>query len=219
MACEHTKRWYCQARGHENQVFNRKVDLEDHIRQSHIHDIAEDQVEPLVEASAKPASELFAILVVALGAYEEPTRGSVPACPFCEEFSAQNHPPGNGSPEVYSNGFDKLISEHIARHLESISLLSLPGREDIALSDSPWASEEPVNRLSDDEPAVSRTEDLSLSFEDNGTSSAESLYDDTPLLCQDWDFIFNAPGGRLSIFPSAEEDDLLRKFLETSIKW
>ncbi|KAI4248657.1 MAG: hypothetical protein L6R42_009206 [Xanthoria sp. 1 TBL-2021] len=105
------------------------------MRQEHSDDISIDQLALLVEKSAHPAADPLEVLV----RYEKvgsEDRSVCPLCPFAIE-NTRIPEPRSLIPDASVCAEDaKAMRDHVAEHLESIALLSLPEQEiDDAASD------------------------------------------------------------------------------------
>ena len=106
MQLEHTIQWRCNAPGHPPQSFGKERDLDDHIRSSHAGTFTESQLPLLKRRSAQPAPETFV------------------SCPLC------GYPPAESPNRQNSGKYLEDLPNHIAVHLQSIAVMSLPWRDD-----------------------------------------------------------------------------------------
>lgn len=212
MAWQHTITWPCQVLGHDDQLFRSPEDLRHHILACHSSEIPFEQIPFVLEKCAKPAPDVF----VALAAHfhNEPTE-ELSACPFCDESETRI---GTVEPEeiVYlPDQSYKFVRDHIASHLESIALLSLPERDDLdatvshahALSKGYPAGEDSrstLSSMSSPHAAESEVDEQAADLEDNIPPDCPSRHD--------WSFIYNSSCGALNIFPPPEKDETLLEF-------
>ncbi|KIL88188.1 kinesin light chain [Fusarium avenaceum] len=128
MASQHNKIWACQATGHEEYIFQDPADLRVHLEVEHPDILLDNQISFVVEKSAKSGPDIFA----ALAAENMLQNDSVLcACPFCDEPETQLDALSNGVMNTFPRESYKKIRDHISGHLESISLESLPPRDDV----------------------------------------------------------------------------------------
>ncbi|KAL8668600.1 MAG: hypothetical protein Q9168_006777 [Polycauliona sp. 1 TL-2023] len=115
--------------------FDTSEECEMHMRREHSDDISIDQLAMLVEKSAHPAADPLDVLVRC----EETGSGDRSVCPLCPFATDNTRVPEPLSlvPEASASAdTGKVMRDHIAEHLESIALLSLPEQEvDDAASD------------------------------------------------------------------------------------
>lgn len=214
MAWEHTKFWSCQVKGHEDQIFTGPDILADHIHQEHTKEIAADQILPLVERSAKPAPDTFAILALAFNKPIDSTHRTISFCPFCEDAKTEVEGPEEERVAMYQKDSSRRARDHIARHLETIALLSLPERDDL----DPSNVRETSRQSNPNRPTKTRMMGFdpeyllehSTSWEDSGISAADSIDDDMPSPEQSWEIIFSTSRWRANILPSVEVDKVLQ---------
>ena len=107
MQWEHTLQWRCNAPGHPPQYFAKEQDFDDHLRSSHAGTFTESQLPLLKRRSAQPAPKTFL------------------SCPLC------GHPPAESPDGIISGTCLEELPNHIAAHLQSIAVMSLPWREDL----------------------------------------------------------------------------------------
>ncbi|KAK3384603.1 hypothetical protein B0T24DRAFT_716268 [Lasiosphaeria ovina] len=216
MQWQHTVVWACQVRGHEFAIYDSPGELEHHIRSEHPASFTEIQLPVLIQESASPAPDTFALLTASLAAEcqtDSPTNIGH-ECPICQKKFHQRT-----SEEVSSgDGGEGDVQNHVLYHLESVALLSLP-IDDKRTSDSAGsnrlqssANREALVEDGDDLPAVvfsdshsnpSESDDFSQSQEDasSGHELSRLAYDGR------WGEIFRAvkqPG-----VPQPDEDRLL----------
>ena len=107
MQWEHTLQWRCNAPSHPPQYFAKEQDFDDHLRSSHAGTFTESQLPLLKRRSAQPAPKTFL------------------SCPLC------GHPPAESPDGITSGTCLEELPNHIAAHLQSIAVMSLPWREDL----------------------------------------------------------------------------------------
>lgn len=101
------------------------------MNKEHRDSFTESQLPILVQKSAHPAPDTFSILTARNKGAVSGSRYECPLCPFfVEKTKDQNHPDSTllGA-EFPVNEAPKIIQNHIAAHLESIALLSLPEQD------------------------------------------------------------------------------------------
>lgn len=131
MKWQHTIVWSCQAAGHKSIIFDSQVQFEQHMKEEHHDTFTESQLPMLVQKSAHPATDTFSVLTAR---NNDAASGSHYECPLCsffvEKANDQNNPDSAllGA-EFPINEAAKNIQNHIAAHLESIALLSLPEQD------------------------------------------------------------------------------------------
>ncbi len=159
MQWQHTVVWACQVRGHEFATYDSPDKLEHHIQSEHPASFSELQLPVIIQESASPAPDTFAVLTASLVA--ESCQADSPAnigheCPICQKKFHQQT-----STDVSSGDDDEGdIQNHLLYHLESIALLSLPiddKRTDSAESNhrQSSANRESLVEDGDDLPAAS----------------------------------------------------------------
>ncbi|KAL8996716.1 MAG: hypothetical protein Q9169_003831 [Polycauliona sp. 2 TL-2023] len=135
MRWQHTLVWSCQAPRHTDLQFDTSEECEMHMRREHSEDISIDQLSLLVEKSAHPAADPIDVLVRSEKDGPE-DRSVCPLCPFATGNSRAPEPLSLVPNASASAEAGKLMRDHVAEHLESIALLSLPEQEvDDAASD------------------------------------------------------------------------------------
>ena len=133
MKWQHTIVWSCQACSHKSAVFDSKTELEQHMNKEHHNTFTKSQLPMLIQKSAHPASDLFSILTARRN-HDAASSGLRYECPLCdflvEKAGDQNHLDSTlHGAELPINQASKIIQNHIAAHLESIALLSLPEQD------------------------------------------------------------------------------------------
>ena len=156
MQWEHTIQWRCNAPGHPPRSFGKEQDFDDHLRSSHTGTFTESQLPLLKRRSAQPASQTFL------------------SCPLCGCSSAQS------SDGKVSGTCLEDLSSHVAAHLQSIAVMSLPWREDL---------EEVV---SSNRTSAPRARDSIL---DNEDQISAMTFDESPRDFTDATYVFNDETG------------------------
>ncbi|KAL8898097.1 MAG: hypothetical protein Q9207_006873 [Kuettlingeria erythrocarpa] len=130
MQWQHTRKWSCQAPGHTQLRFDTSGECEAHMQEEHGENFSAAQVALLVEKSRHPAADPLEQLVRS----ENTDCQERSVCPLCKFAVGDGriHDPLGLVPDT-SVGIDgmKQMRDHIAGHLESIALLSLPERDEI----------------------------------------------------------------------------------------
>ncbi len=132
MSWEHCTAYSCQAEGHEDTLYHSKVEFEKHIRIEHPKAFTESQLPTLLKKSLHRSSDPFDSL--ALTRREDSTASdNLRVCPLCafDLFSEGLSSGHELDTEQITDAHSKKIRHHIAAHLESIALLSLPERDDV----------------------------------------------------------------------------------------
>ncbi|KAI4163750.1 MAG: hypothetical protein LQ342_002523 [Letrouitia transgressa] len=147
MKWQHTLVWSCQAPRHTHLKFDTSAECEAHMRQEHIQDISSSQIALLVEKSAQPAADPLEVLFRKDEAGPR-ERSVCPLCPFAVE-NTRIPEPHSLVPNVSApiEGM-KQMRDHIAAHLESIALLSLPEKEELNNAASDELQSESAKRSS-----------------------------------------------------------------------
>jgi hypothetical protein len=110
---QHSFQWFCplhRSTGAEASsfTFQKKEDMEEHIKNSH-NNLSASQIRIIIRRSARPGiSPMFQ------------------SCPFCEFL-----PEGITKGEVKSTEHVSAMQGHIANHLLSLAIMSLPWRDDV----------------------------------------------------------------------------------------
>ncbi|KAI9788770.1 MAG: hypothetical protein M1816_006551 [Peltula sp. TS41687] len=215
MQWQHTLIWSCQALGHESKTFNSKMEFERHMRLEHPRAFTESQLPMLVQKSAQPASDTFTALACQGDHTFSEMLRACPLCPFSLEgadLSSQSRP----SEFLDVKGMDaksKVIRDHLAAHLESIALLSLPERDHLDDADSnerqSQESRDTVDRKDQGLPSAYFDEGESSPL----LSSFEPLPPAKPLREEDWAFVLNDPRVNRTPSPVQGQDPTLREFV------
>ncbi|KAL9000163.1 MAG: hypothetical protein Q9188_005729 [Gyalolechia gomerana] len=147
MKWQHTLVWSCQAPRHTHLKFGTNAECEAHMRQEHIQEISSAQVALLVEKSAQPAADPLEVLL-RVGEAEPQDRSVCPLCPFAVENIRVRDPKALVPDASTSIDGMKQMRDHIAAHLESIALLSLPERAELDNAASDEVQSESAKRSS-----------------------------------------------------------------------
>lgn len=131
MKWQHTIVWSCQAAGHKSILFDSKLQFEQHIKEEHHDTFTESQLPMLVQKSAHPAADTFSVLTARNNDAASGSRYECPLCSFFVEKANDQNDPDSAllGAEFPINEAAKIIQNHIAAHLESIALLSLPEQD------------------------------------------------------------------------------------------
>lgn len=149
---EHHLHWRCSTPSHAGLVFCSEVDFEEHLKSKHKGAVNEKQLQPLLNRAKRPGT-----------AFAE--------CPLCGLSPAQDASPGSISSPQYgmpatrkpsTDPSSEYLTKHVANHLLSLSLISLPWRD---MADEEMQKEETVSHHANEDPASTYHDDmLSLSF-------------------------------------------------------
>lgn len=215
MQWQHTLIWSCQAPGHESKPFNSKIEFERHMRLEHPHAFTESQLPMLVQKSAQPASDTFTALARQSDNSFSDMFRVCPLCPFSLEggdLSSQNR--SSEFLDIKStDAMSKVIRDHLAAHLESIALLSLPERDHLDDADSN------ERQSQDTRDTVDWTDqELPPPYFDEGESpsllsSLEPFPPAKQLREEDWDFVLEDPRVNRTPFTVQGQDPTLREFV------
>lgn len=211
---QHTLVFSCQSTGHKSELFDSSADLELHMHQQHWREFSESQLPFLVDKSLRPSPDTFGAFARAresIGA----SKDSTSLCPLCL-FSADepNMPPNSISGEKKF----KNIMNHIASHMESIALLSLPAAADDIGSGTPYnarsQNEEDIieRNLQDLPPAVFTDESISHMPNTEGLPG-EKLPVNDYWMNGEWSYILESTDTRKPVYKRAEDDETLRPFI------
>lgn len=229
MKWQHTIAWSCQACSHKSAVFDSKTKFEQHLLEKHHNTFTESQLPMIVQKSAHPASDTFSILTAR---NNDTAFGSRYECPLCEFFvekaGAQKRSDSTllGA-ELPTNEASKIIQNHIAAHLESLALLSLP-EQDVLDEDFSMARESEVSKNSTRQDnntfeAFSLQAELEEQQPDSAYLVVEDLSPDEAIPASDpettedtWACVFDSLGSRKKSDEDFEpaQDVNLRGFVE-----
>ncbi|KAL9600267.1 MAG: hypothetical protein Q9219_003312 [cf. Caloplaca sp. 3 TL-2023] len=190
MKWQHTLVWSCHAPRHTQLKFDTATECEAHMRQDHSQEISSAQISLLVEKSAQPAADPLAVLL----REDDAGRSVCPLCPFAVENTRVPEPHGLIPDASASVDNMKQMRDHIAAHLESIALLSLPEQEELENAASDEVQSESARRSSrgDDHdreplfPTADAWDDYNMSKE----IDSSPLSVDPASLTEDEDWIF-----------------------------
>lgn len=209
---QHTLVFSCQSTGHESELFSSSADLELHMRQQHWREFSESQLPFLVHKSLRPSPDTFGAFARAresIGASNDSTS----LCPLCP-FSADepNMPPNS----IRGEKKFKNIMNHIASHMESIALLSLPAAaDDIGSenSDNPrsQSGEDIIERNLQDLPRAVFTDEPISHMPNTMGLPGETLA--VEYLNGEWSYILESTEIRKPVYKTAEDDEILRPFI------
>jgi len=124
MQWQHTVAWTCQICGHEPATYDEPRKLEHHIRSEHPASFTEIQLPVVIQESASPAPDTFAVLTASLAAEcQTDSQANIDhECPICQKKFNQRTSEEASSPDDGEGG----VQNHVLYHLESVALLSLP---------------------------------------------------------------------------------------------
>jgi hypothetical protein len=109
----HNLQWCCDLASHELQLFDSQSRLEDHLQEVHNEDVKNSGIRQLIERNKRPAPILWT------------------ECPFCKFVpdlaDIRDVSAGLSQDELAS----KKLVKHIGHHLQAISVLALPWRDDL----------------------------------------------------------------------------------------
>lgn len=224
MKWQHTIVWFCPASQHKSELFDSKIGLEQHIQREHWNDFTESQLPILIQKCAQPSSDPFAVLTCQNNMAASESMRSCPLSPFSiDNVNTQRQtetPPFNADDP--NDGIEKTIRNHIAAHLESIALLSLPEQNDLDNAASDELQSESAKNSSrqgdkdlpeaifdhnDDvwqTTAPNPNEIISLDLEIQVPPVSE---------LEDWDYFYTQSRQKV-VFPEPYQDPVLKGFVE-----
>ena len=126
MQWEHTVLWACQSPGHEECRYDTQPELERHLLDNHRDSFHESHLPEILQQSALPAPDTFAILALSIPQGAESPRVEAQGthqCPLC-----QKRFPLLGTTGTQTT-HDETTQNHLLAHLETIALMSLPPHE------------------------------------------------------------------------------------------
>lgn len=218
MKWQHTIVWFCPASQHKSELFNSDIGLEQHMRREHSKDFTESQLPILVQKCAQPSSDPFTALASQNDEVRSENMRSCPLCPFSvEKANAQPETdPSLLGADDPTDIIDKLIRNHVAAHLESIALLSLPEQNDLENAASNELQSESAKNDSRQEdnnlpPAVFDDDDDDLPPETYYFRPAIQVLPDTDV--EDWEYVYSRSRQR-TVFPEPYQDPVLKGFVE-----
>lgn len=226
MKWQHTIVWFCPASQHKSQLFYSKIGLEQHMRREHLNDFNETQLPILVQKCAQPLSDPFAALTRQNNEAASASMRSCPLCPFSIDnvnTQPQTDPSLLGADDP-TEGIDKTIRNHVAAHLESIALLSLPEQNDLENAASNELQSESAKNSSRQEdkdllPAIFDEDDLLPGIFDEDDLLLEDFeqrlsFQQTPdSEIEDWDYVYTQSRHQTS-FLEPYQDPVLKGFVE-----
>lgn len=211
---QHTLVFSCQSIGHKSELFNSGADLELHMHQQHSREFSESQLPFLIHKSLRPSPDTFGAFARAresIGA----SKDSTSLCPLCL-FSADepNMPPNSTSGEKKF----KNIMNHIASHMESIALLSLPGAADdidngISYNTQSQSEEDIIERNLQDFPSAVFTDEPINHVPNTEGLPGEKLPIEDYWMNGEWSYILESKEIRKPVHRRAEDDEILRPFI------
>jgi hypothetical protein len=125
MAGQHTTIWSCHVTGHEDIMFLSELGLQQHILEEHSKDIPADHITAVVSMGKRPMPDVFAVL-----AAQQLSSNKDSACPLCNESSTTIAETKFGTVSQFPPKTYNEVKNHLADHLETIALLSLPGSDE-----------------------------------------------------------------------------------------
>ena len=190
------------------------------MRREHLNDFNETQLPILVQKSAKPLSDPFAALTRQRNEAASANMRSCPLCPFSID-NVNTQPQTDLSllgADDPTEGVDKTIRNHVAAHLESIALLSLPEQNDLENAASNELQSESAKNSSRQEdrdllPAIFDDDDLLLENTDLGLEKTSSFGQPPDSDIEDWDYVY-AQSRQQTVFLEPYEDPVLKGFVE-----
>ena len=217
---QHTLIFSCQSAGHESELFNSSADLERHMELEHRDEFSELQLPFLVNKSAKPCLDTFTAFARArqsIGASEDITK----VCPLCKFSAAEAGMPSKSTSSVLGDASHgdrvfKNILNHIASHMESVALLSLPAADDLGSGVSNelrWQVDDIIERDNQDLPPAIFADEPSGEMTEIEGSYGKALPINDYLMKNGWSYILESPDVRKTFYPSVEHDETLQPFI------
>ena len=184
------------------------------MHQQHWREFSESQLPFLVHKSARPSPDTFAAFSGARESIGAP-KDSTSLCPLCP-FSADGHDmPPQSTSLVLGNSINgdrkfKIIMNHIASHMESIALLSLPAAADgigSGVSDNLRSqSEADIERDEQDLPPAVFTDEPIGHMSNTEGFSGETLPIEGHFMKGEWSYILESTDTRKPVYKRAEDD-------------
>ncbi|KAL9122796.1 MAG: hypothetical protein Q9187_000658 [Circinaria calcarea] len=216
--------WSCQASRHKSELFDSKERFELHMRQEHSDNFAESQLEMLIQKSAHPASGLFSALARQSIDNKSETWQQCPLCPFSLETAdaRSKQEPSLLGADLLPDEDDRIIRNHIAAHLESIALLSLPEQNNLdnaASNELQSQSARNSSRENDEDLPAAVFDDPVILNEDYEANPESEQYQDSvraqaqppvTMEWENWEYTFS----QFRNYPEPEQDPTLRGFIE-----
>jgi hypothetical protein len=109
----HNLLWCCDLLPHKLQLFDSQRELEHHLQDVHNEDVNEASLRQLIERNRRPAPILWT------------------ECPFCKFVPDLGHVGDVSAGFSQDELASKKIIKHIGHHLQAISILALPWRDDL----------------------------------------------------------------------------------------
>ena len=136
MSWQHTTLYSCQFIGHEKDFFATSEFFEQHLKRYHADSIADAELGAIMRKGIKPAPDVFTMLAAHINQDVQNISEKIALCPLCHfSLSDVDAPPDAELKDLGISSFPgslhREIRDHIAGHLESIALLSLPERDDL----------------------------------------------------------------------------------------
>ena len=136
MSRQHTALYSCQFIGHEKDFFATSELFEQHLKRYHADSIVDAELGAIVQEGMKPAPDVFAMLAAHINQDVQNISKKVALCPLCHFSLGDVDAPPDAELEdlgilSFPGSLHRGIMDHIAGHLESIALLSLPDRADL----------------------------------------------------------------------------------------
>lgn len=109
----HNLQWCCDLTSHDLQLFDSQAKLEYHLRDVHKEDVGDAGLRQLIERNRRPAPILWT---------------ECPFCKFVPDLADVQEVSARFSQDELAS---KKLVKHIGHHLQSISTLALPWRDDL----------------------------------------------------------------------------------------
>jgi hypothetical protein len=125
MRHSHALSYCCKVPGHEHFVYDSPALLQHHLITDHAEEYQDQELADILQRSFMPSLDIFATF----NSQNQPTGGLDPTlCTLCEKSTTSElKPAGSHTPlQPRTN-----LTNHVASHLESLALLSLPYDEDM----------------------------------------------------------------------------------------
>lgn len=149
MRWEHTLRWYCRVGGCGNLVFDELKSFEGHMELFHQDAYSTAQLPMLAESTRRPALDIFE------------------HCPLCNYIPEASQSDQDIRAGPNSTNKANLLHRHIATHLESLALLSLPWQnDDDDQTSSGKKTQSKGKRSTFKNAGIGGADEISLNFDD-----------------------------------------------------
>lgn len=217
---QHTLVFPCQSEGHESELFSSRTELDQHMEQEHSGEFSETQLPFLVHKSAKPSPDTFAAFARArqsIGASKD-TTNLCPLCPFSADtvdIPSQLNPLVPRDLNREGRAFQSVLN-HIANHMESIALLSLPvdSNLDSGVSDELRPqNEQDFERDDQNLPSTIFIDEPSRRINPLEDLSGEALPIDGHLIEEGWNYVLESPDVPKMVQVKLEHDKILQPFV------